>query len=132
MCARRRGCVLPCTFDQTFIIGPCSLLDFEPLLSSCQPTTLLLYFFLILCRVGNCMEMPQTTQQNAPVIRFFFFFRGTLLSFFREYWQTLCAGKYFVCTRCVSCVCVASFVQLCQCASLIRSLLLFLDTSRSI
>lgn len=40
----RRGCVLPCTFDQTFIIGPCSLLDFEPVRSSCQPTTLLLCF----------------------------------------------------------------------------------------
>lgn len=42
MCIYVCGCVITCTFDQTFIIGPVSSLDFESMPSSCQPTTLLL------------------------------------------------------------------------------------------
>lgn len=61
---RRRGC----PFDQALIIGPGSSLDIDLELSSCQPTTFLLFSFHFHVEMATALWCL-ATRQNSAIIR---------------------------------------------------------------
>lgn len=97
-------CRLQCTFDQTLIIGPSSFLDFDLVLSSCQPTTLLLCCFPSLCvemaTAWRCLsqhskmhKMHQSLDLGLLTLFFSIFFGGGC--FFLKHWVFFTEACHF-------------------------------------
>lgn len=64
ICVCMCGCT--CTFDQIFIIGPSSSLDFDLVLSSCQPTTFLSFRSHFVCSWQLLEDASHNTAKCSP------------------------------------------------------------------